>query len=131
MALGAVALFVPLAAGRWSLSLLAVPLFALSVVQAYAALTSPQRGTASVYLPSLLTMLAGLLLFFSSALVVNGLLLLLIGILVMGGFSKILTPGARTVPIEPQQPSTASSISSVRRFSGPSAGSFAWSRPSA
>ncbi|MFY9874442.1 MAG: DUF308 domain-containing protein, partial [Rhodomicrobium sp.] len=57
MALGAVALFVPLAAGRWSLSLLAVPLFALSVVQAYAALTSPQRGTASVYLPSLLTML--------------------------------------------------------------------------
>jgi hypothetical protein len=91
MALGAVALFVPLAAGRWSLSLLAVPLFALSVVQAYAALTSPQRGTASVYLPSLLTMLAGLLLFFSSALVVNGLLLLLIGILVIGGFSKILT----------------------------------------
>ena len=91
MALGAVALFVPLAAGRWSLSLLAVPLFALSVVQAYAALTSPQRGTASVYLPSLLTMLAGLLLFFSSALVVNGLLLLLIGILVMGGFSKILS----------------------------------------
>ena len=91
MALGAVALFVPLAAGRWSLSLLAVPLFASSVVQAYAALTSPQRGTASVYLPSLLTMLAGLLLFFSSALVINGLLLLLIAILAMGGFSKILS----------------------------------------
>ena len=90
MALGAVALFVPLAAGRWSLSLLAVPLFASSVVQAYGALTSPQRVTASVYLPSLLTMLAGLLLFFSSALVINGLLLLLIAILAMGGFSKIL-----------------------------------------
>ena len=90
MALGAVALFVPLAAGRWSLSLLAVPLFASSVVQAYGALTSPQRGTASAYLPSLLTMLAGLLLFFSSALVINGLLLLLIAILAMGGFSKIL-----------------------------------------
>ena len=90
MALGAVALFVPLAAGRWSLSLLAVPLFASSVVQAYGALTSPQRVTASAYLPSLLTMLAGLLLFFSSALVINGLLLLLIAILAMGGFSKIL-----------------------------------------
>ena len=36
-------------------------------------------------------MLAGLLLFFSSALVVNGLLLLLIAILAMGGFSKILS----------------------------------------
>ena len=102
MALGAVALFVPLAAGRWSLSLLAVPLFALSVVQAYAALTSPQRGTASVYLPSLLTMLAELLLFFSSALVVNGLLLLLIGILVMGGFSKILTAWRSNPPLAPQ-----------------------------
>ena len=90
MAFGAVALFVPLAAGRWSLSLLAVPLFASSVVQAYGALTSPQRVTASAYLPSLLTMLAGLLLFFSSALVINGLLLLLIAILAMGGFSKIL-----------------------------------------
>jgi hypothetical protein len=90
MALGAVALFVPLAAGRWSLSLLAVTLFASSVVQAYGALTSPQRVTASAYLPSLLTMLAGLLLFFSSALVINGLLLLLIAILAMGGFSKIL-----------------------------------------
>ena len=72
MAFGAVALFVPLAAGRWSLSLLAVPLFASSVVQAYGALTSPERVTASAYLPSLLRMLAGLLLFFSSALVING-----------------------------------------------------------
>lgn len=91
MALGAVALFVPLAAGRWSLSLLAVPLMALSMVQAYAVLTSPRRGMASVYLPSLLAMLAGLLLFFSSALVISGLLLLLIAILMMGGFSKILS----------------------------------------
>ena len=91
MALGAVALSVPLATGRWSLSLLAIPLLALSVVQAYAALTSPQRGVASVILPSLLTMLAGILLFFSSVLVINGLLLLLMAILSMGGFSKILT----------------------------------------
>jgi len=91
MALGAVALVVPLAAGRWSLSLLAVPLFASSIVQAYGALTSPQRGTAGGYLPSLLTMLAGLLLFFSSVLVINGLLILFIAILAMGGFSKILT----------------------------------------
>ena len=91
MALGALALSVPLATGRWSLSLLAIPLLALSVVEAYEALTSPQRGVASVYVPSLLTMLAGLLLFFASALLINALLFLLIAILAMGGFSKILT----------------------------------------
>jgi len=91
MALGAFALSVPLATGRWSLSVLGIPLLALSVVEAYAAFASPQRGTASVYLPSLLAMLAGNVLLFSSALVANGLLLLLIAILAMGGFSKILT----------------------------------------
>jgi hypothetical protein len=91
MALGALALSAPVVAGRWSLAILGIPLMALSVTEAYAAFVSPRRAEASAYLPSLLAMLAGNVLLLSSALVLSGLLILLIAILVVDGFSKILT----------------------------------------
>jgi uncharacterized membrane protein HdeD (DUF308 family) len=91
MVLGVFALSAPLAAGRWSLAVLGIPLMALSVAEAYAAFASPRRGEASVYLPSVLAMLAGTLLLLSSALVLSGLRILLFAVLVIDGFSKILT----------------------------------------
>ena len=91
MTLGAFALSAPLAFGRWSLTILGIPLIALSVAEAYAAFTSPRRAEASAYLPSVLAMLAGNILLLSSALVLNGLLILLFAILVIDGLSKILT----------------------------------------
>src|SRR5215472_14412598 len=90
MALGAFALAAPVAAGRWSLAILGIPLIVLSVAEAYAAFTSPQRADASAYLPCLLALLAGNLLLLSSALVVSGLLILLVAILLIDGFGKIL-----------------------------------------
>ena len=90
MALGAFALAAPVAAGRWSLAILGIPLIVLSVAEAYAAFTSPRRADASAYLPCLLALLAGNLLLLSSALVVSGLLILLVAILVIDGFGKIL-----------------------------------------
>ena len=63
----------------------------LSVTEAYAAFTSARRAEAGAYLPSLLAMLAGNLLLLSSALVVNGLLILLFAILLFDGLGKILT----------------------------------------
>src|SRR5262245_21508673 len=102
MALGAFALATPVAAGRWSLAILGIPLIALSVAEAYAAFTSPQRANASAYLPCLLALLAGNLLLLSSALVVSGLLILLVAILLIDGFGKILAvwrkPEAPRVP---------------------------------
>ena len=95
--LGVVALSAPLAVGHWSLALLGVPLLALSVAEAYAAFTSPQRTRPSAYLPSVLAVLAGNLLLISSALVVSGLLTLLFAILVADGISKVLT-GLRSPP---------------------------------
>src|SRR5215475_118197 len=91
MALGAFALATPVAAGRWSLAIMGIPLIALSVAEAYAAFTSPRRAQPSAYLPSLLAMLAGNVLLLSSALVLDGLLILLFAILVADGFGKILT----------------------------------------
>ena len=91
LALGAFALSTPLAAGRWSLALLGIPLIALSIAEAYAAFTSSRRAEASAYLPCLLAMLAGNLLLLSSALVLGGLLILLVAILVADGLGKILT----------------------------------------
>jgi hypothetical protein len=91
MVLGALALSAPVVAGRWSLAILGIPLLVLSVTEAYAAFVSPRRAEASVYLPSLLAMLAGNVLLLSSALVFSGLLILLIAILVVDGFIKILT----------------------------------------
>ncbi|HEU4958000.1 MAG TPA: DUF308 domain-containing protein, partial [Sphingomicrobium sp.] len=90
MALGAFALAAPMAAGRWSLAILGIPLIVLSVVEAYATFTSPRRAEASAYLPCLLALLAGNLLLLSSALVLSGLLVLLVAILVIDGFGKIL-----------------------------------------
>ena len=90
MVLGAFALAAPVAAGRWSLAILGIPLIVLSVVEAYAAFTSPQRAEASAYLPCLLALVAGNLLLLSSALVVSGLLILLVAILVVDGLGKVL-----------------------------------------
>src|SRR5262245_50229871 len=91
MALGALALAAPVAAGKWSLAILGIPLIVLSVAEAYSAFTSPRRAQASAYLPCLLALLAGNLLLLSSALVVGGLLVLLVAILLIDGFGKILT----------------------------------------
>src|SRR5262245_25301650 len=103
IALGVWALSAPLATGRWSLAVMGVPLIVLSVMEAYAAFTSPQRTDASAYLPSLLAMLAGNLLLLSSALVLDGLLILLVGILGVDGFGKILNawrnPGSTRLPL--------------------------------
>jgi hypothetical protein len=91
LALGAFALAAPLAAGRWSLALLGIPLIALSIAEAYAAFASPRRAEPSAYFPSVLAMVAGNLLLLSSALVLGGLLFLLVAILVADGLGKILT----------------------------------------
>ena len=91
MALGAFALAAPVAAGRWSLAILGIPLIALSVTEAYATFTSPRRAEVSAYLPSLLALLAGNLLLLSSALVLSGLLILLLAILLIDGCGKLLT----------------------------------------
>jgi uncharacterized membrane protein HdeD (DUF308 family) len=102
MALGAFALFAPLAAGRWSLAILGIPLMGLSVAEAYTAFKSPRRDQVSAYLPSMFAMLAGNLLFLSSALVVNGLLILLFAVLMIDGVTKILAvwrkPSTERVP---------------------------------
>jgi uncharacterized membrane protein HdeD (DUF308 family) len=47
MALGVLALAAPIAAGRWSLAILGIPLMMLSVVEAYATFASPRRADAS------------------------------------------------------------------------------------
>jgi uncharacterized membrane protein HdeD (DUF308 family) len=102
MALGAFALAAPMAAGRWSLAILGIPLIVLSVAEAYATFSSPRRADVSAYLPCLLALIAGNLLLLSSALVASGLLILLIVILLIDGFDKMLTvwrePHAPRVP---------------------------------
>jgi hypothetical protein len=102
MALGVLALAAPMAAGRWSLAILGIPLMMLSVAEAYATFASPRRAEASAYLPCLLALLAGNLLLLSSAVVLSGLLILLVAILVIGGLGKILIvwrkPHAPRVP---------------------------------
>jgi hypothetical protein len=101
LALGAFALAAPVAAGRWSLAILGIPLIALSLAEAYATFTSPRRAEVIVYLPSLLALFAGNLLLLSSALVVSGLLILLIAILLVDGLGKMLTGwrGPRSVRV--------------------------------
>src|SRR5262249_11069652 len=91
MTLGVLALAAPMAVGRWSLAILGIPLMVLSGVETYSTFTWPRRSDASAYLPCLLALLAGNLLLLSSALVLNGLLILLIAILLVDGFGKILT----------------------------------------
>ena len=75
--LGVLAFWAPMATGGWSLALLSFPLVALSVAQARATFASPRRGEVSGYLPSLFAMLAGIVVFHSPVLVLNGLLILL------------------------------------------------------
>ena len=95
-AIGAFALTAPVAVGQWSLALLGVPLIALSIVEAYVAFTSTRRAEIAAYLPSVLAMLAGNLLLLSSALVLNGLMILLFAILLFDGLAKILTVRRRS-----------------------------------
>ena len=99
VALGVLALSAPLATGRWSLAILAIPLIALSLGEAYAAFTSPRWNKLGAYLPSVLALVAGNVLLLSSALVFSGLLFLLIAVLLLDGCSKLLTawrdPAAR------------------------------------
>ena len=90
MILGALALSAPLATGKWSLALLGVPLIALSIAEAYCAFTSPRRTELSAYLPSVLAMIAGIVLIISTALALTGLVVLLSTILIIDGVSKIL-----------------------------------------
>jgi uncharacterized membrane protein HdeD (DUF308 family) len=103
LALGAFAISAPLATGRWSLSILGIPLMLLGVAEAYAAFTSQQRAQVSAYLPSLLAVLAGNLLLLSSALVLDALLILLVVILVADGLGKMLSawraPHAERAPL--------------------------------
>ena len=91
MVLGGFALSAPLALGRWSLAILGIPLLVLSVVEAQATFKSPRRDQVSAYVPSLVAMVAGNLLFLSSALVLSGLIYLLFSILIINGLSEILT----------------------------------------
>ena len=51
MAVGAFALAAPVAAGKWSLAILGIPLIVLSAAEAYSAFTSPRRAEPSAYLP--------------------------------------------------------------------------------
>jgi uncharacterized membrane protein HdeD (DUF308 family) len=95
-AVGAFALTAPVAVGQWSLALLGVPLIALSVVEAYLTFASTQRAEIGAYLSSVLAMLAGNLLLLSSALVLNGLMILLFAILLFDGLAKILTVRRRS-----------------------------------
>ncbi len=88
---GALALYAPLATGAWSLALLAVPLLVLSVAEARAAFASPRRGEIMAYLPSLLALLAAVVVFFGPALVVGGLLILLAAGLAIDGGGKIVS----------------------------------------
>src|SRR5262249_7018367 len=103
IALAVIALSAPLAAGRWSLALLAIPLLGLSLTEAYWAFRSSRWNELSAYLPSALAMLAGNVLLLSSALVLSGLLFLLIAILLIDGVSKLLTawrdPQAARLPL--------------------------------
>ena len=79
MALGIIALLMPQVAGQWSLAIVGVLLIAVGIAETYAAFTSVRSGEASSYLDGLFAVLAGTVLLLSSALVLDGLLILLIG----------------------------------------------------
>ena len=89
--LGVLAIYAPMATGEWSLALLGIPLLALSVAEARATFASPRRGEVSAYLPSLLAMLAGVVIFLSPKLVLSGVMILLAASLAIGGAGKIAT----------------------------------------
>src|SRR5262249_24467113 len=88
-ALGVLALLMPQVAGRWSLGILGILLIGVGIAETYAAFTSVRSGEASSYLEGMFASLAGSVLLLSSALVLDGLLILLIGILLADGLAKI------------------------------------------
>ena len=88
--LGIVALSMPFVAGRWSLTLLGLPLIAMGLADSYAAFMSPRGNEASAYWPGLLAFLAGNLFLLSSAFVLSGLLILLMAILAIDGLRKFI-----------------------------------------
>jgi uncharacterized membrane protein HdeD (DUF308 family) len=88
IALGIIALLMPQVAGRWSLAILGVLLVGVGIAETYAAFRSGRSGEASSYLEGLFALLAGTVLLLSSALVLDGLLILLIGILLADGLAK-------------------------------------------
>jgi uncharacterized membrane protein HdeD (DUF308 family) len=96
IAIGLFALTAPMAVGQWSLALLGIPVIVLSVIEAYSAFMSPRRADISAYVPGALALVAGNLLLLSSALVLDGLLILLIAILTFDGIAKILSVGRGT-----------------------------------
>ena len=103
MALGIIALLMPQVAGRWSLAVLGVLLIAVGIAETYAAFRSVRSGEASSYLDGVFASLAGAVLLLSSALVLDGLLILLIGILLADGLAKFFNawrkPGPDRFPL--------------------------------
>jgi uncharacterized membrane protein HdeD (DUF308 family) len=89
IALGILALLMPQVAGRSSLAILGVLLIGVGIAETYAAFRSARSGEASSYLEGLFASLAGSVLLLSSALVLDGLLILLIGILLADGLAKL------------------------------------------
>ncbi len=89
IALGILALLMPQVAGRSSLAILGVLLIGVGIAETYAAFRSARSGEASSYLEGLFASLAGSVLLLSSALVLDGLLILLICILLADGLAKL------------------------------------------
>src|SRR5262249_10668089 len=102
IALGIIALLMPQVAGQWSLAILGVLLIAVGIAETYAAFRSARSGEASSYLEGLFAALAGTVLLLSSALVLDGLLILLIVILLADGLTKLFKawrkPGSDRFP---------------------------------
>jgi uncharacterized membrane protein HdeD (DUF308 family) len=103
IALGIITLLMPQVAGRWSLEILGVLLVGVGIAESYAAFRSVRSGEVSSYLEGLLASLAGSVLLLSSALVLEGLLIILIGILLTDGLAKLLNawrkPGSDRFPL--------------------------------
>src|SRR5215475_8958899 len=89
VALGIIALLMPQVAGQWSLAFLGVLLIAEGIAETYAAFRSTRSGAASSYLEGLFAALDGTILLLSSALVPDGLLILLIAILLADALTKL------------------------------------------
>src|SRR5262245_33546960 len=89
IAMGIIALLMPQVSCQWSLAFLGVLLIAVGIAETYAAFRSARNSEASSYLEGLFASLAGTVLLLSSALVLDGLLILLIAILLADGLTKL------------------------------------------
>src|SRR5215471_2413756 len=98
VALGIIALLMPQVAGQWSLAFLGVLLIAVGIAETYAAFRSARSGEASSYLEGLFAALAGTILLLSSALVPDGLLILLADALTKL-FKAWRKPGSDRIPL--------------------------------